>query len=87
MQTVILPALRAFRPDLILISAGFDAHRDDPLALLNLEDDDYRWATQQLMEVADETCGGRVISLLEGGYDLAALGRSVALHVKTLMDG
>lgn len=87
METVILPALKTFAPDLVLISAGFDGHRDDPLAMLNLEEDDFRWATRQLMEIADGSAGGRVISLLEGGYDLAALARSVAVHVKTLMDG
>ncbi|MEZ5816675.1 MAG: histone deacetylase family protein [Hyphomicrobiaceae bacterium] len=85
-ETRILPALRDFAPDLILISAGFDAHRDDPLANLELVEGDYAWATQVLVEEANRQTGGRVVSLLEGGYNLAALARSVAVHVKVLMD-
>jgi acetoin utilization deacetylase AcuC-like enzyme len=81
----ILPALRDFRPELLLISAGFDAHEDDPLASLRLHEDDYAWATAALMEVADECCGGRVISTLEGGYDLEALAASAVAHVRALM--
>ena len=81
----ILPALRDFKPDLLMISAGFDAHRDDPLANLDLVEDDYHWATSELATVADETCGGRIVSTLEGGYDLGALGRSAAAHVRALM--
>ena len=73
MERQVLPALSAFKPDLLLISAGFDAHRADPLANLNLEDDDYRWITERLLEIARECCGGRVVSTLEGGYDLGAL--------------
>ena len=85
--TRILPRLRDFRPEMIVISAGFDAHVRDPLANINLTEADFVWVTQQLMEVADHCAGGRVISLLEGGYDLRALGNSVAAHVLTLMRG
>ena len=81
----ILPAITAFRPDLIVISAGFDAHWRDPLASLNLHEEDFVWATKRLMEQADRHSGGRVVSLLEGGYDLRGLGDSVAAHVATLM--
>ncbi|HWK97807.1 MAG TPA: histone deacetylase family protein [Pseudolabrys sp.] len=87
METVILPRLRRFAPDLIIISAGFDAHTRDPLANLNLVEADYAWVTKKLMEVADETAKGRVVSLLEGGYDLQGLSRSVAAHVTALMRG
>ena len=85
MEREVLPALRAFKPDLLLISAGFDAHRADPLASLNLEDADYRWATERLVEVAQECCGGRLVSTLEGGYDLGALASASAEHVRVLM--
>lgn len=81
----ILTELSSFRPDFIFISAGFDAHRDDHMAHLKLEDDDYAWATEAVCELAAETCGGRVVSTLEGGYDLPALGRSVRAHVQALM--
>jgi len=84
---MILPRLDAFAPDLVVISAGFDAHVRDPLANLNLVEADYAWVTQQLMAVADKHAGGRVVSLLEGGYDLQGLARSVAAHVITLMRG
>jgi acetoin utilization deacetylase AcuC-like enzyme len=87
MQTVILPRLRDFQPDLLVISAGFDAHVNDPLANLNLVEDDFAWATRRLMELADERAGGRVVSLLEGGYDLDGLAKSVAAHVTALMRG
>jgi acetoin utilization deacetylase AcuC-like enzyme len=83
----ILPRLRDFRPELVIISAGFDAHMRDPLANINLGEDDFIWATQKIMDVAEESAGGRVVSLLEGGYDLRALGNSVAAHVATLMQG
>jgi len=86
-ETVILPRLRDFRPDLIVISAGFDAHQRDPLANLNLLEADFGWATRKIMEVADTTAGGRVISVLEGGYDLEALANSVSEHVMALMRG
>ena len=85
--TRILPRLRDFRPELVVISAGFDAHTRDPLANINLTEVDFVWVTQQLMDVADHCAGGRVVSLLEGGYDLRALGNSVAGHVLTLMRG
>jgi acetoin utilization deacetylase AcuC-like enzyme len=86
MSERVLPELEAFRPDLILISAGFDAHRDDPLANLNLDEHDFVWVTSELMDIADRHAGGRIVSLLEGGYDLTALTRSTAAHVRTLMD-
>ena len=85
MTEVVLPKLRAFRPDLLMISAGFDAHRDDPLAQLNLVTDDFAWVTDRLMEVAAESCAGRVVSVLEGGYNLDALAAGVAAHVRALM--
>ena len=78
------PALDAFRPDLILISAGFDAHRRDPLAHQSLEAEDFAWATRAVLEVARARCGGKVVSSLEGGYDLEGLGRSAASHVQAL---
>lgn len=81
----ILPALRKFAPDLLIISAGFDAHTRDPLAQLNVETEDYAWITEQLLDVAAENCAGRVVSLLEGGYDLTALRESVQVHVSALM--
>ena len=81
----ILPALDAFRPEMLLISAGFDAHRSDPLAQLLLDEADYTWVTEQLLEVARAHAGGRVVSALEGGYDLPALGASVAAHLRVLM--
>jgi len=81
----ILPSLRAFNPELLIISAGFDAHVRDPLAQLNVQTEDYAWLTRQLMDVADECCDGRVVSLLEGGYDLDALRESAQAHVRTLM--
>jgi acetoin utilization deacetylase AcuC-like enzyme len=86
-DTAILPRLREFKPDLLVISAGFDAHTRDPLANLNLVEADYAWATQRLMEIADQSAKGRIVSLLEGGYDLQGLARSVAAHVTALMRG
>ena len=86
-ETVILPRLREFKPDILIISAGFDAHTRDPLANLNLVEADYSWVTKKLMEIADESAQGRVVSLLEGGYDLQGLSRSVAAHVTALMHG
>ena len=83
----IIPRIESFRPDLIIISAGFDAHLRDPLANLNLLEADFGWATAQLMDLADKFAGGRVVSLLEGGYDLEGLARSVGAHVMTLMRG
>ncbi len=81
----ILPRLDAFSPDLIIISAGFDAHHRDPLAQLRLVEDDFAWATLRLMDVAEKRCGGRIVSLLEGGYDLRGLALSAAAHVGALM--
>ena len=86
-ETVILPRLREFRPEILIISAGFDAHTRDPLANLNLVEADFSWVTKKLMEIADTTAKGRVVSLLEGGYDLQGLSRSVAAHVTALMHG
>src|ERR1700730_9870005 len=86
-DSAILPRLKDFRPDLIVISAGFDAHARDPLANLNLLEADFAWATQKLMDIADADAGGRVVSVLEGGYDLEGLARSAAAHVMTLMRG
>ena len=83
----IIPALDAWRPDLIIISAGFDAHRADPLAELRVETEDFAWLTDRLIEVADKHCGSRIVSLLEGGYDLPALAASTAAHVFRLMRG
>ncbi len=80
-----LPALREQRPQLVFISAGFDAHRDDPLGGLALLEDDFYWATQQFMAVAEESAEGRVVSVLEGGYNLDALGRSAVAHVQALL--
>ena len=85
-ESRILPALNDFGPDLLLISAGFDAHEADPLANLRLVEADFMWATEKLAGAARSHCDGRVVSLLEGGYDLNALAKSVAVHVKTLMD-
>jgi acetoin utilization deacetylase AcuC-like enzyme len=86
-ETAILPRLRNFRPDILIVSAGFDAHTRDPLANLNLVEADYTWVTQRLMQIADESAQGRIVSLLEGGYDLQGLARSVAAHVTALMRG
>lgn len=87
METALLPRIAAFAPDLIIISAGFDAHWRDPLANLNLREPDFAWATQKLMAIADRSCSGRVVSILEGGYDLEGLSRSAAAHVMALMRG
>jgi acetoin utilization deacetylase AcuC-like enzyme len=86
MRDQLLPALAAFKPDIILISAGFDAHKDDPLASLGFVEDDFAWATAALMDVAKQHCAGRVVSVLEGGYNLDALAESVTAHVQTLKD-
>ncbi|MFC7702734.1 histone deacetylase family protein [Plastorhodobacter daqingensis] len=82
----VMPRLRAFAPELVLISAGFDAHADDPLANLAWHEDDFAWITSELCELADQCAGGRVVSTLEGGYDLDALAASVAAHVRVLME-
>ncbi len=86
-ETVILPRLRAFKPELLVISAGFDAHMRDPLANLNLVEADFTWVTKKLMEIADDSAQGRIVSVLEGGYDLEGLSRSAAAHVTALMRG
>lgn len=80
----VFPALEQFEPDLLMISAGFDAHRLDPLAQLNLEVDDFDWVTRELCAMADRHCGGRVVSVLEGGYNLDALRESVSAHLRAL---
>jgi acetoin utilization deacetylase AcuC-like enzyme len=84
-ETVILPRVAKFGPDLIVISAGFDAHWRDPLANLNLTEADFGWATVKLMELAEKRCQGRIVSVLEGGYDLEGLSRSVDAHVTAMM--
>ncbi|MDE0940897.1 MAG: histone deacetylase family protein [Alphaproteobacteria bacterium] len=81
----LLPALDAFQPELLIISAGFDAHENDPLAQLRLETSDYSWVSEELLALADRHCQGRVVSYLEGGYDLAALAAATAAHVRVLM--
>jgi acetoin utilization deacetylase AcuC-like enzyme len=84
-ENLILPQLQKFSPELLIISAGFDAHRRDPLASLNLDASDFGWVTRKLMDVADASAGGRIVSVLEGGYDLQGLQESVAEHVTALM--
>jgi acetoin utilization deacetylase AcuC-like enzyme len=84
-ESRILPALHNFAPDVVLISAGFDAHRDDPLANLELVEPDFAWVTAKIADAADRHAGGRLVSMLEGGYNLAALAKSVAVHVGVLM--
>lgn len=84
-RTVILPALRKFTPELVIISAGFDAHERDPLANIRLNEDDFTWVTEELMAIADHDAGGRVVSALEGGYDLTGLASSASVHLRTLM--
>lgn len=86
-ETVILPRLDDFRPGLVIVSAGFDAHWRDPLASINLREADFTWVTQKVMGVADRHAGGRIVSVLEGGYDLEALAKSTAAHVTALMEG
>ncbi len=83
----VLPAARAYGPEFILISAGFDAHRADPLAPIELETSSFEWMTEEVRALADECCGGRLVSMLEGGYNLDALGESVAVHLRCLMSG
>ena len=82
----VFPKIKAFRPELILVSAGFDAHRDDPLAQLNWSTDDFIWLTKQLCALASDLCNGRLVSALEGGYDLDALAASVKAHVEILSE-
>ena len=83
-ETRVFPRLRDFRPELIIVSAGFDAHQDDPLAMLNWSTDDFRWLAQKLCAVAAELCEGRLVSTLEGGYDLQALAEASKAHVEEL---
>ena len=83
-ENVILPQLRKFDPELIIVSAGFDAHREDDMGNLGWVESDYAWVTRELKAVADRHAGGRIVSMLEGGYDLSALGRSVTAHLKVL---
>ncbi len=85
-EAEVFPAINAFQPELILISAGFDAHQDDPLAQLNWNEADYAWLTRRLCDLADSHAQGRVVSCLEGGYDLEALAASVAAHVGVLQE-
>jgi len=80
-----LPALNKFKPQMIIISAGFDAHIEDPLAGIDLQDDDFTWITRKLMDVANAHSGGNIVSMLEGGYSLPALGRSATAHIRALM--
>ncbi len=82
----VFPRLEAFAPELIIISAGFDAHRDDPLAQLNWDEEDFVWLTAELCAIAARTCGGRVVSTLEGGYDLTALAQCAKVHVQKLIE-
>lgn len=84
-ETAIFPAVKEFHPDLLMISAGFDAHKDDPLAQIELETDDFEWVTAGLAKIANECCQGRIVSVLEGGYDLAALRESSEAHIQGLM--
>jgi len=84
MENIIFPALRDFKPDMVFISAGFDAHARDPLASIRLEEPDFEWATQNIIQISGEFSGGRLVSTLEGGYDLAALANSVQAHVGAL---
>lgn len=84
-ETRILPALDQFAPDFILISAGFDAHVRDPLAQIRLTEPDFAWVTERVLEAANKHCGGKLVSTLEGGYDLDALANSTAAHVQTLI--
>ena len=84
-ETRILPALDAFAPDFILVSAGFDAHLKDPLAQLRMVEADFAWVTEKILEAAEKHCKGKLVSTLEGGYDLDALASSAAIHVETLM--
>jgi acetoin utilization deacetylase AcuC-like enzyme len=84
-ESAILPRLREFKPDFLVISAGFDAHTRDPLANINLVEADYTWVTKKLMEIADSSAQGRIVSMLEGGYDLQGLANSAAAHVTALM--
>lgn len=84
-QQIIFPALKQFKPELILLSAGFDAHKDDPLASIQLDKRDYQWLTEEIMHIANSCCDGKIISVLEGGYNLYALAECVSAHIAELM--
>jgi len=84
-EEIVLPALERFSPEFVFVSAGFDAHAADPLASLRLHEDDFGWATERLCDIAARHCAGRVVSALEGGYDLRALASSAAAHVRALL--
>jgi len=84
-QQIIFPALKQFKPDLIFLSAGFDAHKDDPLASIELDKQDYQWLSEELMHIANNCCDGKIISVLEGGYNLYALAECVSAHIAVLM--
>jgi acetoin utilization deacetylase AcuC-like enzyme len=86
MRGAVLPRIEAFRPDLVIVSAGFDAHHRDPLANLRFTAEDFAWATRELCALAARRCAGRVVSVLEGGYDLEGLAESAAAHVAALME-
>lgn len=85
LEAIVLPRIATFAPDLIVVSAGFDAHWRDPLAGLNFTETDFAWATRKMMDLADSFCGGRLVSVLEGGYDLEGLSKSTAAHIDALM--
>ncbi|WP_189536195.1 histone deacetylase family protein [Paludibacterium paludis] len=85
-ETIWLPALHEFQPQMLFISAGFDGHREDDMGSIGLTESDYEWVTRHLIQIADLYCQGRIVSVLEGGYDLSSLARSVAVHVKALSD-
>jgi acetoin utilization deacetylase AcuC-like enzyme len=80
-----MPALEKFQPEMVFVSAGFDAHRDDDMSGVSLIDDDYRWVTEQLIEIAETSANGRIVSALEGGYELHSLARGVEVHIRALM--
>jgi acetoin utilization deacetylase AcuC-like enzyme len=81
-----LPALEAFRPEMVFVSAGFDAHRDDDMSHVSLTDADFKWVSERIVEVAKQSASGRIVSVLEGGYELKSLARCVDAHVRVLMD-
>lgn len=85
-ESQVLPAAEKFAPEFVLISAGFDAHREDSISAIELDDDSYRWMTEAVCGVASNYCGGKVVSMLEGGYALSALGRSVSEHLRVLLE-
>ncbi len=84
-ETHWLPALRRFEPQMLFVSAGFDAHRDDDMAGLGFSDDDYRWISGQIVELAEASASGRIVSALEGGYELRSLARCAEIHIRSLM--